>query len=100
MGFLLKQEVEGKEIIKLFYSKPEFGYYADDIMLVSKQEYDEYYYKQDYADFVFVNGWCDTTAELNSNESLGIDITDSFFLDCILQGQKLELNKPVEFCIK
>lgn len=100
MGYLLKIKKENQDVIKMFYSEPENGCYADDIMLVSRKEYDEHYSKLDNTDYVFIEGWHDTSAELNSRESLGIEITTgTFYLDCILQGKELEYNKPYEFKI-
>jgi len=93
MGYLLK--LDGK--VKMFYSKPQLGCYANDIMLVSRKEYDEHYSKEENSDFVFIDGWHDTSAELHSKESLGIDVTYSFYLDCILQGKKLQENELHEF---
>lgn len=93
MGYLLKIE----EKVKMYYSKPEYGCYANDIMLVNRKEYDEHYSQQENDAFVFIEGWHDTTAELHSKESLGIDVTDSFYLDCILQGKKLQENELHEF---
>lgn len=98
MGYLLKLKEENKDVIKMFYSEPENGCYADDIMLVSRKEYAEHYSKNNYSDYVFIEGWRDTSAELHSKESLGIEITiGTFFLDCILQGKQLEYDKPYEF---
>jgi len=100
MGYILKQKTgEGKYVVKLFYSKPENGYYADDIIAINRKEYDEHYSKLENDDYVFLEGWCDTSAELHSKESLGINITDTFFLDCILQGQKIDYDIPVEFSL-
>lgn len=99
MGYLLKLKIENKDIVKMFYSKPENGCYMDDIMLISRHEYDSHYSKNYYGDYVFVEGWHDTSAELHSKESLGIEVTDTFYLDCILQGKKLEYNQPYEFTL-
>lgn len=96
MGYILKLKIEDKTIVKLFYSKPERGYYANTWMAVSRKEYDEYYSKVS-TNFVFMENWCDATAEVFSAEALGIDITDSFFLDCILQGKEIPYNEPIEF---
>lgn len=102
MGYLLKLKEEGKYVIKMFYSEPKKGFYVNDIMAVSREEYHDHYSKQDDSDFVFLEGWCDTSAELFSMESRGIDITiGTFVLDCILQGKgnELEYDKPYEFTL-
>lgn len=92
MGYLLKTE----EKIKMFYSEPQNGCYADDIMMVGKEEYDNHYSKTGQ-EFVFLTGWHDTSAELHSKESLGIEITNPFIIDCILQGENLQENELFEF---
>ena len=97
MGYILKLKEEEKDVVRLFYSEPENGYYVDDIMAINRKEYDEHYSKLEHGDYVFMSGWCDTSAELHSAESLGIDITNSFFLDCILQGKKIDYDIPLEF---
>lgn len=103
MGYLLKVKTNyhGDEI-KMFYSKPEKGCYMSDEMIISRKEYDEHYSKLEDNDFVFVDGWHDTSAEVYSRESVGIDITmGTFYLDCILQGKwnELEYDKPYEFIL-
>lgn len=97
MGYILKLKEEEKDVVRLFYSEPEKGYYTDDIMAINRKKYDEHYSKLERGDYVFMSGWCDTSAELHSTESLGIDITNTFFLDCILQGKNIDYGIPLEF---
>lgn len=95
MGYLLKISENDNDIIKLFYSKPDYGCYSDGAMYVSIREYDEYYSKLDDDDWVFLSGWRD--ASETSKYVCGIIISDSFIIDTILQGEKLEYNSPLEF---
>lgn len=95
MGYLVKISEDDNDIIKMFYSKPDYGCYYDGTMYVSIKEYDEYYSKQDNDDWVFLSGWRD--ASESSKYVCGIIIADSFIINSILQGKKLEYNSPLEF---
>ena len=96
MGYLVKISENDNDIIKMFYSKPDYGCYSCDTMYVSIKEYDEYFSKfDDNDDWVFLAGWRDTSE--SDKNSLGVIITDSFIIDSILQGKFLEYNSPLEF---
>ncbi len=104
MGFLLKtRDEDGIESIRMFYSEPSNGCFVDDDNItLSQEEYDEWCKenKCEINDFVFMKGWIDCSeVDFSKPETHGIEV-DKFVLDCILQGQELELNKPIEFEIK
>ena len=90
MGYLLKTE----EKVLMFYSKPEEGHYRNDIVCLTAEEYDNRD-EEEFNDFVCLEGWYDAS---NGFEDIahGIEVSE-FVIDCILQGKKLELNKPLAF---
>ena len=100
MGYLLKTKEEGVDTIKMYYSEPTHGYYASDVCLFNRDEYDKFFEENpnEHNNFVFMNGWCDTSESPFSKSSYGYKV-DDFTLSCILQGKKLDYNTPVLFQI-
>lgn len=90
MGYLLKVE----EKVLMFYSKPEEGHYRGDVLCLTKEEYDNRE-PEEFDDYVWLDGWYDSSNGF-SKEASGIEV-DKFVVDCILQGNQLENNKPLEF---
>jgi len=95
MGYLIKT----KDKILMFYSKPVNGYYYDGRNRITYDEYDSW--EQEYSDdenlvenMSWHNDWCDTSA--NDNECYGTEISQ-FICDCIMQGNSIESETPIEF---
>jgi hypothetical protein len=90
MGYLLKTE----DKILMFYSEPEEGHYRGDTVCLTAEEYDN---REDdeFNEFVRIDGWYDASNGFNEIAN-GVEV-DEFVIDCILQGKKLETNKPFEF---
>ena len=98
MGYLLKKE---DDKVLMFYSEPQYGYYRSERTTLSAEEYEEWSkeYIEDECmtdDMVWMpEQWYDTTMP-HEPEAYGVEVS-GFIVDCILQGRKLEPNKPLEF---
>ena len=90
MGYLLKLE----EKVLMFYSEPEEGHYRGDVVCLTKEEYDNRE-EEEHNEYVWLDGWYDASNGF-TDIAHGVEI-ETFVIDCIMQGKKLELNKPFEF---
>jgi hypothetical protein len=97
MGYLLKKTEDSSAL--MFYSKPEYGHYRGDNTCISKTQYAEWEKEgifDEHNDMFWISGeWYDVT-NATKPEANGVWVTD-FVADCILQGEKLEINTPYEF---
>lgn len=95
MGYLLKTQ-EGE--YKMFYSEPSNGYYASAIMAFSTKEYDDFFKENpnEHNDFVWLEGWADTSETVHEKGFFGWRV-DEHIADCIMQGETIEVNEPIEY---